>query len=354
MQPFPTSLLAHLPHSGQLSLCPFSALEEAHALPFPPDVPVLLYGPWSPLMEENLPRLLALVYPASHPLTWIPAAQTFPLGNWQNPPGVEEPGLYLPALESGYSLERFQEIIAHLRAPDGCPWDKKQTHQSLRKHLLEETYEALEALDANDPAKMREEFGDLLLQIVLHAQIGVEASEFTLAQILKNIHDKIIRRHPHVFGEVEVSGEEQVLANWEALKQAERAEKGEEHKGMLDGLPLALPSLTLAQELQDRAARVGFDWPDIDGVKAKFLEEWQEVQTASNPVHLQEEIGDLLFMLVNLARWQKIDAETALREANQKFRRRFAHMEQAARASGRKLKSFSLAEWDALWEQAKK
>jgi len=355
MNTLPSSLLAKLPPSNTLSLCHFAALEKAHSLPFPPDSPVLLYGPWSAPQQETLPRLLALVYPAAHPLTWYPAAQTFPLENWQNPPDDEEQqALYLPALETGHSLESFQEIIAHLRAPeDGCPWDKKQTHHSLRKYLLEETYEALDALDASDTEKIREELGDLLLQIVLHAQIGVETGEFTLAQILKTVHDKIVYRHPHVFGQTQVDGVEQVLTNWETLKQAERAQKGEEQKGMLDGLPLALPSLTLAQELQDRAARVGFDWPDIGGVMEKALEEWQEVQRAETSENVREEIGDLLFVLVNFARWKKVDAETALREANQKFRRRFSHMEQAARSQRRELKSLTLAEWDELWERAK-
>ncbi|GAB4485184.1 MAG: hypothetical protein OHK0031_09280 [Anaerolineales bacterium] len=350
-------LLNTLPEEAtqRLNLLSIENLTESHVPPFSPENATLLLGQWNASLEEQARRLLAAVYPASHPLMWIlpkSPSRLFSLQNWQ-PALRPDCALYVEPLPAGFAFESFQEIIAHLRAPDGCPWDREQTHATLRKHLLEEAYETLDALDAADPAKMREEFGDLLLQIVLNAQIAFENGEFTMSEVIKGISDKIIRRHPHVFGETQVSGVNQVLANWETLKAEERRQKGESEKGMLDGLPAALPALALAQELQDRAARVGFDWPNEDGVRQKVLEEMEEVRAAQTPADVQEEIGDLFFALVNLARWRGLDAEVALREANQKFRRRFAWMENAARLQNRPLKTLSLTEWDALWNQAK-
>jgi tetrapyrrole methylase family protein/MazG family protein len=261
--------------------------------------------------------------------------------------------LYVPPLGEGTSFEAFQEIVAHLRAPDGCPWDREQTHESLRTHLLEESYEALETIDAGDVRGMQEEFGDLLLQIVLNAQIANEEGDFTINSVIKGIHDKIVRRHPHVFGEVQLDGVKGVLQNWEKLKEAERKDNGKDEKGLLDGVPLSLPALTQAQEYQDRAARVGFDWPVIDGVLDKVFEEIQEIKEATNDSELAEEIGDLFFVLVNLARWKKIDAESALRETNLKFKSRFGYVEQGAKLQERSLSDMTLEEMDVLWEEAK-
>ncbi len=241
-----------------------------------------------------------------------------------------------------------------MRAPDGCPWDREQTHQTLRSNLLEETYEALFALDADDPQHMREEFGDLLLQIVLHAQIASEYGEFNLIQVIKGIYDKIIRRHPHVFADWQVDGVGNVLQNWEKLKAAERVNNGEMQKGLLDGVALALPALTQAQEIQGRAARVGFDWPNIQGVVDKICEECAEFVNAEDEPSRASEIGDLLFALVNLARRCNIDAESVLRETNLRFRRRFAHIEQSARQQGRPITDLTLDEMEALWQAAKK
>jgi tetrapyrrole methylase family protein/MazG family protein len=262
--------------------------------------------------------------------------------------------LYVPPLGPDTSLEAFQEIVAHLRAPDGCPWDREQTHASLRTNLLEETYEALEALDAEDPAGMVEEFGDLLLQIVLHAQIASEEGEFTMADILQGISRKLVRRHPHVFGDVKVDGVTGVLQNWEKLKAAERKANGLEHvKGVLDGVPNSLPALSQAQNIQDRAARVGFDWNTIQPVIDKIFEELDEVRSAPNDKERSKELGDLLFALVNFVRWYKVDAETALRTTNLRWRKRFAHLEQGARQQGRTLQEMTLEEMDVLWEEAK-
>ncbi|NCP86436.1 MAG: nucleoside triphosphate pyrophosphohydrolase [Anaerolineae bacterium CG_4_9_14_3_um_filter_57_17] len=360
MHLFPANLseiLNTLPEQAtqRLNLIAVETLRAAHMPPFSPDSATLLLGEWNTPLEEHARHLLATVYPADHPLMWVlpkKPSRIFSLQTWQSPTPAGGT-LYIAPLENGSSLESFQEIIAHLRAPDGCPWDREQTHQTLRKHLLEESYETLDAIDAGNATKMREEFGDLLLQIVLNAQIGFESSEFNMAEIIKGVYDKIIRRHPHVFGEVQVSGVNQVLSNWENLKQEERRQDGEMEKGMLDGLPAALPALSLAQEIQDRAARVGFDWPEISGVLEKIREEIDEVNRAETQPEVAEELGDVFFVLSNFARWKGVDAESALREANLKFRRRFAWMESRARVMNCSLKEMSPQALDDLWNQAK-
>jgi tetrapyrrole methylase family protein/MazG family protein len=200
---------------------------------------------------------------------------------------------------------------------------------------------------------MTEEFGDLLLQIVLNAQIANEEGEFGMSDVFKGIYDKLIRRHPHVFGETKVDGVGSVLKNWEKLKAEERAGGSEPEKGLLDGVPLALPALLQAQDYQDRAARVGFDWPEIEGVLEKIAEEIQEVRQAGNEQELASELGDLIFSLVNLARWKKIDAESALRGTNMRFRQRFAYVEAGAKKQARNLSDLTIDEMEALWQEAK-
>ncbi len=334
-------------------------LVNLHIPPFPPSAPALLLD----LTDDRLPavqKVLENVYPEVMPLNFVRnvasgeiETSATQLKNLAEFSGIV--AVLVPALGEETSLESFQEVIARLRAPDGCPWDREQTHDTLRKHLLEETYEALVALDSHDIAGMREEFGDLLLQIVLHSQIALEANEFRMADILEGIHNKIVRRHPHVFGDSQVEGVSHVLQNWEKLKAAERQTNGEsEHKGILDGVAAAFPALAQAQEFQDRAARVGFDWPDVAPVLEKVMEEIEEVRTAADGDHRAKELGDLLFAVVNFVRWHKVDAETVLREANQRFRRRFAHIEKRARQMDRDLSSMTLAEMDALWDEAKK
>jgi tetrapyrrole methylase family protein/MazG family protein len=271
---------------------------------------------------------------------------------------VQASSLHIPTLGEGTSFESFAEIVAHLRAPYGCPWDREQTHETLRKHLLEETYEAISAIDSGDFNDMREEFGDLLLQVVLQSQIANEEGQFSVNQVIQGIHSKIVRRHPHVFGDLELDGVQGVLANWEKLKERERSEKGKSEKkaekGLLDGVPKALPALSQAQEYQDRAARVGFDWPEIEGVLDKVREEIDEIKNAESDFELASEVGDLLFALVNVARWKHIDAESALRGTNMKFKKRFAYVEQGAKKQGRELSSLSLDEMEMLWQEAKK
>jgi tetrapyrrole methylase family protein/MazG family protein len=241
-------------------------------------------------------------------------------------------------------------IIARLRAPDGCPWDKEQTHQTLRGNLLSESYEVLEALDEGEASKLCEELGDLLLQIVLHAQIARDNKEFEIGDVIKSITTKIIRRHPHIFGSKKVKNSDEVMHNWEALKKEER----EEGKSMLAGVPQQMPALAYAYEISRRAVRVGFEWENIDGVIDKLQEEAREIKEAKNKEEKAQEIGDLLFTMVNFARWEGVDPEAALREANQKFYRRFSAVEEICRQRGRELQQLSFKEWDDLWEEAKR
>lgn len=261
--------------------------------------------------------------------------------------------LYVPALGEHTAFEEFQELIAHLRAPEGCPWDREQTHLSLRRNLIEEAYEVIDAIDAEDAAGMAEEFGDLLVQVVLHAQIASEAGEFRMSDVLHGVITKLIRRHPHVFGDVKLDDAEAVVANWEHLKADERKAKGET-RGILDGVSAALPALSQAEAYTARAARAGFEWPNIEGVLGDVTEEIQEFREAEDSQQRENEFGDVLFALVNLARWLKIDPEAALRAANARFKQRFAYVEAGAQQQGRELKDMTLAEMDALWDESKK
>ena len=263
--------------------------------------------------------------------------------------------ILIPPISEETTFEGFEELVAHLRAPNGCPWDKEQTHESLRTHLLEETYETLDALDKNNMEDLKEELGDLLLQIVLHAEIATESDEFRMMDILQGIHQKIVRRHPHVVGDTKINEVDGVLRNWERLKESEREDaNGKGKKGILDGVPLSLPALTQAQEYQDRAARVGFDWKEIEPVLAKVHEELAEVKAAESDQEKANELGDLLFTVVNLVRWYKVDAESALRNTNRKFATRFRQIETEAKKKHRKLADMSLEEMDVIWEEAKK
>ena len=250
-------------------------------------------------------------------------------------------------------LSRFEslvEIIARLRAPDGCPWDREQTHATLRQYLLEETYEALAALDEADAAKLCQELGDLLLQIVLQAQIAHEAGEFDIGAVINGITTKLIYRHPHVFGDVKVKSAGEVAHNWEALKQRERGKDA----SILSSVPAQMPALAYSQDVQRRVAEVGFDWKDVDGVIDKLVEEVREFRQAEAGQRRAEEFGDLLFTLVNVARREGIDSETALREANERFVRRFQFMEDVCRQRGLAFAKLSFDEQNQLWEEAKR
>jgi tetrapyrrole methylase family protein/MazG family protein len=345
----------------QLTLYDALTLGQAHIPAFPPDAPVMIAQIYSRLIASEVKSTLTSIYPDEHPVRFVHNAGTkdqivenLPLFEIDRTDHIGLMSvLFVPSLGEGTSLEAFQEIVAHLRAPNGCPWDREQTHASLCKHMLEESYEAIAAIDSGDFAAMREEFGDLLLQIMLNSQIASEEGEFTVNDVLKGIYDKIIRRHPHVFGEVKVSGVDGVLANWEKLKEGERKDGGKPEKGILDGVPAALPALSQAQEYQDRAARVGFDWPVIDGVLDKVREEIEEIKKSETDFQLASELGDLFFVLVNLARWKKVDAESALRGTNIKFKKRFSYIEQNAKKQGRNLSDMKLEEMDDLWNEAK-
>jgi tetrapyrrole methylase family protein / MazG family protein len=339
---------------SKLTLLEAQTLSSAHFPPTPPDVDTLILGIDSRDLALQVKKVLLANYPAEHKVTIAADGrkQEEKLSEFGESDFSPSTCLYVPSLGEGTSFESFAGIVAHLRAPDGCPWDREQTHQTLRKHLLEESYEALSAIDANDTMGMREEFGDLLLQIVLNAQIASENNDFSMTGIVKNIYEKIVRRHPHVFGDVKLSGVDDVLQNWEKLKEKERGKK-KENRGLLDGVPSILPALSQAQEYQDRAARVGFDWPEIDGVLDKIREEIEEIKQAENLEQVTGELGDLFFVLVNLARWRSVDAESALREANLKFKKRFAHVEHGAKAQGRNLSDMTLQEMDTLWNEAK-
>ncbi len=241
------------------------------------------------------------------------------------------------------------DIIARLRAPDGCPWDREQTYTSLREFLLEECYETLAVLDEEDDEKLCQELGDLLLQIVLHAQIATEAGEFELGDVMNSINAKLIHRHPHVFGKTKVESAGEVAHNWEALKQEERGAD----VSLLASVPKQMPALGYSQAIQRRVAEVGFDWEDIEGVIDKLAEEVGEFKESTGE-EKGREFGDLLFTLVNIARRLGIDSEAALREANKRFCRRFTYMEELCRQRGVNIGDLSFAEQNALWEEAKR
>lgn len=246
------------------------------------------------------------------------------------------------------SIQRLREIVRRLRAPDGCPWDREQTHASLKPHLLEECYELLEAIDTGNNDHLREELGDLLLQVTLHAQIAVEEGRFSLDDIADDLADKLVRRHPHVFGENRLPDSDAVLRQWDQLKQEEKIER----RSVLDGVPPHLPALARAQKVQAKAARIGFDWPDAAGALAKVHEELGEIAGAT-AAEIEDEVGDLLFAVVNYARKRKVDAEQALLSATRKFSGRFHAVEELASARGLDVRSLGLDQLDALWDEVK-
>jgi len=249
------------------------------------------------------------------------------------------------------SFTTLEQIVSRLRAPDGCPWDREQTHASIKPYLIEEAYEVLQALDEENSAKLCEELGDLLLQILLHAQMASEAGKFDIRDVVRGIATKLLRRHPHVFGDSgEATDAETVAQEWEVLKQEER-KPGD---SLLGSVPREMPALAFSQSIQRRAAGVGFDWKDSAGVLEKMAEEVAELKQADTHQEQVAEFGDILFTLVNIARWQGVDPEEALRLANDRFCRRFACMEEACRKRGVALHQLSFEEQNALWDEAKR
>ncbi|HKM18130.1 MAG: nucleoside triphosphate pyrophosphohydrolase [Firmicutes bacterium] len=256
---------------------------------------------------------------------------------------------------SEYTLQSLLDIMAKLRSEQGCPWDRQQTHESLTRYLIEETYEVIEAIDQKDFKALAEELGDLLLQIVFHAQIAAEAGNFSMDDVIAAVCEKMIRRHPHVFADTEVESVQDVLVNWEAIKQQER--EGQAGRSLLDGVPKQLPALLRAERIQAKAAKVGFEWNQVDGAVAKLEEELKELKRsihAQDSTEIEEEMGDLYFSLVNVCRYLDINPEHALNTTTDKFVQRFKYIEQQARLQGKALHSMSLEEMDRLWDEAKK
>ena len=248
------------------------------------------------------------------------------------------------------NLEELIAVIAKLRAPDGCPWDREQTHSSLRPNMIEEAYEAVDAIDDNDMAHLREELGDVLLQVVLHSQIASENGDFTIEDVAKELKEKLIHRHPHVFGSAKIDTADDVKDAWDKLKAEEKTER----QSAMDGISRCQAALISAQKISKKAVKTGFEWPSEESLYECIMSEFDEfkqAKTEGDKVHMEEEFGDILFATVNLARWNKIDAEQALLKANKKFEMRFRKMEELAQ---KPLNEYSFEEFDALWRQAKK
>ena len=253
-------------------------------------------------------------------------------------------------MEKEHPFDRLVDIMHQLRQK--CPWDRKQTRESLKPYLIEEAYEVLDAIESNDPEKLKEELGDLMLQAVFHAEIAKEKGEFDIYDVIDFLCNKLIYRHPHVFGDLKVRDAEEVLKNWEKLKQKEKNHKG----SVLDGVPEQLPALIQAYRLQEKASKVGFDWEDVEGVKAKVEEEWKELLEAiatKDKKEIEEELGDLLFAIANLARFLGVDPESALRGCNRRFKERFKFIEAKLREEGKRPEEVDLSYLDRLWEEAK-
>jgi tetrapyrrole methylase family protein / MazG family protein len=341
----------------------------------PSDLAPVLPGRHGPGGDDRL-AVLQRLYPPEHPVGRFGAADATTIGELSDE--LLRAAIYLAPVPRDVAVASPWAMpwISHrLRLPDGCPWDREQTHESLRNHLLEEAYEVYDALGGTATPALAEELGDLLLQVVLHAQLAAEEGVFDLTDVHAAIAAKIVRRHPHVFGDAEARTASDVNRQWERIKAAERSAAAERTaaaersadpnaaspdpaearapKGALDGVSRSLPALAASQEMQERAANIGYEWPTIEGVLEKVHEELAELRSAASPAEQTEEFGDLLFVLVNVARWEGIEAEAALRGANDKFRRRFASVERMARERQVQLKDLSFTQLDALWDAAK-
>lgn len=338
----------------------FDALDLAQAYypPVNPDLPLLLGQVYSRMVASELKLNLMAIYPDEHPVQLIHGASTdqekveaIPLYEIDRSPHINHlTTLFVPPLPQSASLTTLAETVAKLRSPEGCPWDQEQTAQSLRAGFLEEASEVLDAIDADDPEELCEELGDMLYHLLMQAQIASEEELFSLSDVIAGIDAKLKRRHPHVWGDWQVADSDEVVRNWELLKKQEKAQS---RPSILDGVPQALPALAKAQKVQQKVAKVGFDWADISEVYAKLQEEVAELLAAPTAVEQQDELGDVLFVVANLAKWLQIDAETALREAINKFTARFRLVEQLAAAQQQQLADLSLAELDQLWQAAK-
>ncbi len=336
-------------------------LAACHHPPLNPDYPVLLGQLYSEVLAADVKLVLMNQDPDDHPVTLVHAAgcadqqvtsmPLYAIDRRSETGGLHHlTTLYVPPLPGVTSFEGFQETIARLRAPDGCPWDREQTHQSLRRNLLEETYEVIAAIDDEDLPSLQEELGDLLLQITLQTQIATEDGDFKMKDVIDGIDAKLKRRHPHVWGDRVVDGATEVSQRWEQLKKAER---GAEHSA-LEGVPQVMPALQQADTYSHRAARVGFDWRSADGVADKVHEEIAEIEEATTQEEREAELGDLLFAVVNWARWLGVEAETALRKANARFARRFYAMERLVGEQGIDMSDLPMDVLEELWQEAKR
>lgn len=252
-------------------------------------------------------------------------------------------------------FKKLADVVAALRAPTGCPWDREQDHKTLKKYLIEESYEVIDAIDSGSPSKLEEELGDLLLQVLLHAQIASEQGEYDIADVCERIRKKLIRRHPHVFGQVEVAGVEDVLHNWEEIKSKEPGR--EEITSAIGEVPKSLPALMRAMKISKRAARTGFEWPNIEGVMDKLREETAELEQAiasGDNERVKSEIGDALFTIVNIARWANVDAEESLSEMLERLKARFTAIEDHAKSIGKQINDLTIEEMDEIWNKAKR
>ncbi|MFH1475815.1 MAG: nucleoside triphosphate pyrophosphohydrolase [Chloroflexota bacterium] len=329
----------------------------------PADPPVPLPGRHGPAGRDAL-AVLRRLYPADHPVGRFGAVGTTTVG------ALDEGDLAVPLYLAPVAPELAAAspwgmpwISSRLRQPDGCPWDREQTHESLRNHLLEEAYEVYDALAGGATPELAAELGDLWLQVVLHAQLAAEAGVFDLADVQAAIASKIVRRHPHVFGDAVVRTATDVNRQWERIKQTEReaeavasaagGEPAPRPRSALEGVSRSMPALAASQEMQERAAHLGYDWPGVAGILAKVTEELGELAAAEGPAARAEELGDLLMVVVNLARHHDVEAEAALRSANEKFRRRFGIVERLAAEGAVALRDLSFAQLDELWDAAK-
>jgi tetrapyrrole methylase family protein/MazG family protein len=344
------------PISG-LQLCDGVEIATLHHPPINPDKPALIAQVYSRAVASDVKLTLMNQYPPTHPIWVVRGGHQITLSSLHELDHTDHfdhlTSLYVPPFERIGGFEAFQETIAYLRAPEGCPWDREQTHESLRNTLLEEAYEVLTAIDEGDVAALKEELGDLLLNVVLQAQIATEAEEFRMSDVIAEVDAKLKRRHPHIFGDVTVKDSNDVVANWNEIKKQEKADKGVKDTSALDGIAPALPALAQAQKMAHRAERAGFKWDNHDERLAKVREEIEEIVSANDDVHRAEEFGDLLFTIADWADGYGIDAETAAREANLKFARRFRALEAAARKRGSNLNEMTQADMLRIWREIK-
>ncbi|MCP5096378.1 MAG: nucleoside triphosphate pyrophosphohydrolase [Chloroflexi bacterium] len=339
----------------------FDAIEltSFHIPPLNPDVPLMLAQVYSRLLASEVKMTLMTLYPDEHPVTLVHSAGTadeiveaVPLYAIDRSEHINHlTSLYVSPLPYAASLPALAETVAILRSPNGCPWDQEQTPQSMREGFLEEASEVLETLDQNDMDGLREELGDMFYHLVMQTQMATEMEDFRLSDVLAEIDAKLKYRHPHVWGDWEVADSDEVVSNWEMLKAAKKGESGS--NSLVDNIPLTLPALARSQKIQNRVRKVGFDWPDISGVYDKLDEEVAELKAAASLDERMLELGDILFVIVNLAKWMGVDAESALREANLRFGQRFRLLEQLVRERSLILSEMEIDDMESLWQEAK-